>query len=48
MRLRVVGHIECIGQMTISYNILNGKPEKKVPVRRPRRVPEVSIEQIVP
>jgi hypothetical protein len=37
MRIRVTGHVACMGEMRNSYEILVGKPEGKRPLGRPRR-----------
>jgi hypothetical protein len=36
-RTRWAGHVACMGEMRNAYNILVGKPERKIPLRRPRR-----------
>jgi len=35
--VRLEGHVERMGEMRNAYNIFVGKPEGKIPLRRPRR-----------
>jgi hypothetical protein len=36
-RIRLVGHVGCLGEERNAYRILVGKPEGKRPLGRPRR-----------
>jgi hypothetical protein len=36
-RMRLVGHVACMGEMRNAYNIFVGKPERKGPLKRPGR-----------
>jgi hypothetical protein len=41
-RMRLAGHVERIEIMINAYNILVGKPERKGPLGRPRRLQNLS------
>jgi hypothetical protein len=36
-KMRLAGHVVCMGEMRNEYKILVGKSEWKIPLRRPRR-----------
>jgi hypothetical protein len=36
-RMRLAGHVECMGEVRGAYNILVGRPEGRTPLGRPRR-----------
>jgi hypothetical protein len=36
-RMRLAGHVACMGEVSGAYNILVGRPEGKRPLGRPRR-----------
>jgi hypothetical protein len=36
-RMRLAGHVACMGEVTGAYNILVGRPEGRRPLGRPRR-----------
>jgi hypothetical protein len=36
-RMRLVGHVACMGDVRNAYNTLVGKPEGRRPLARPRR-----------
>jgi hypothetical protein len=43
MRIKWVGHVARMGEKMNAYRILVGKPERKRPLRRPRRMWEDNI-----